>query len=151
MDWLNNVGFSAAGLPWWAALLLMILTLLLTKGIDAALKWQKARLEERQYGDGEARMAREQLVKELKDRVEKLEAQSAALSNKLSEAHLAHAKCEVEQAKLQGKLDSQVERMNAMQIQIDRLTSHDENNAANKKVLKEAVAQIDPQAAAKLN
>ncbi len=139
--WLTQIGFSAAGLPWWAAFIIILITVLATKGVDAYLKWRNANLDERKYDDGEAKTAREQLAKELKDRVEKLEKIAESQQSELSATHAAHAKCEVEQAKLQGRFDTQTERMNAMQIQIDGLLRHDQTNKENTKKLAKIVEE----------
>lgn len=135
MDWLTNIGLTLSGLPWWAAAVIALITVVATKGVDAALKWRAANLEERKYGDGEAKMAREALVQELKKQVQSLCEEVNELSKKLEASNAAHAKCEVAQATLQGKLDAQAERMNAMQIQINSLLKHDAANKENTKQL----------------
>ncbi len=90
------------------------------------------------------------MTKVLENRIEKLEQLCEKNATKLEASQSAHAKCEIEQAKLQGKFDSQAERMNAMQIQIDGLLRHSKNNTDHVKGLEQVVKKIDPEAASEL-
>ncbi len=127
-DWITNIGISAAGLPWWAVLLLMLLAGAAREAIPAALKWRGFDFDREKYKDGEAREAREALVHELEKQVKDLYGEVVELSKKHESATAAHAKCEIEQERIRGDL-------RVMQVQIDALMRHDKANADNTKKL----------------
>lgn len=141
MEWISGV--NLAGLPWWAVFVIALLTFAATKGIDALIRWRKNRMEERQYDDGQAKAWGEALIEELRNRIEKLEGIVEKQNGKLDTATAAHAKCEVEQERLRGEL-------NVMKEKVARLESHDQKNAEHVAGFKEALKQIDPEAATKV-
>jgi hypothetical protein len=161
MDTVSDITTSLTGMPWYAAAFLILLSVLCTKGVDALLKLQRSRFEEQQYEDSEVKSAREALVQELKQRIEKLEqaisnmqaayqAERISNSSMLAEERAAHAKCQLDREQLRGDLRVQHERLNTIQLQLDRLLKHDERNEENVKGLKEAVKHLDIEAATKL-
>lgn len=157
MEGLTDILPHISGLPWVATFIIVLFTLACSKGIDALLKWRKSNLEERQYDDNETKMAREALVKELRERIEKLEKAIDVLqttyreeritsSRLLSEERAAHAKCEISMAELKGD-------MRVMQEKVKRLEKHDEVNKEqielsrkDSEELKDAVKMIDQSA-----
>jgi predicted ribosome quality control (RQC) complex YloA/Tae2 family protein len=142
-EWLTQIFTAASGLPWWAMFVVILVTIACTKGIDAALKWKKAQFDERQYDGTEAREAREALVTELKDRIEKLETLCQQNAKDLTDSHAAHAKCEIQQAELKGEIRVQDEKIKRMELQIERLEKHEKVNEKHVEVLADAVKQID--------
>jgi len=140
-DWLTSIGITAAGMPWWATIALLLLAAISRELIPKLLLWKNANLQERQYDDGQVKAGYEALVAELKSRVEKLEGLVEKTNNKLDASQAAHANCQVEQEKLRGE-------MNVMKVEIERLKNHDEANLQNKAVLRDALKKVDPNAAA---
>lgn len=132
MEWFTNIASSLSGLPWWAVLIVVLLSIACTKGVDALLRIWGARLEEKKYDDAHEQTGYDALVAELKSRIEKLEGLVDKQADKLDAATKAHANCEVEQAKLRGELD-------VMKEKVSRLETHDQANQENKKVLNHAV------------
>jgi chromosome segregation ATPase len=98
---------------------------------------------ERKQEDGVAAEAYALFKEAMTSRVTALEKIVDTLMDKLEKAREAHAKCEVETANLKGD-------MRVMQLKIDRLTKHEQNNEDHLKGLTKAVVDIDPTAAAKL-
>lgn len=147
MEWLTNIGISAAGMPWWAVFILLMVIGAAREIIPKLLLWRGANLAERQYEDSEARLAREALVEGMQSQINELRAGVAATLSELREVRLQHGKCEIEQERLRGVV-------NVMQLQIDRLMSHDTANKEQLKAwtdaTKTAVRKIDPEAAAEL-
>lgn len=141
MEWFTNIAPSLTGLPWPAVFIVVLLTIGLTKGVAALLKYLGFGFEREKYRDGLKKQERDALVQELTKRVDKLEALLEKTTTELEVARAAHSKCEVEQARLQGKLDAQSERMNAMQIQIDGLMRHEKVNVEHQKQLAEIVKE----------
>jgi hypothetical protein len=129
MDWLN--GISLTGIPWWAVFILMLLTFLATKGVDGVLKIWTFIFDREKYYDLQKKVGEDALVSELREQVKTLRTDMALILTELKDTRSAHGKCEIEQAKMQGKLDAQAERMNAMQIQIDQLLRHEKVNVEN--------------------
>jgi predicted nuclease with TOPRIM domain len=135
MEWFTTITPSLSGLPWWAVFVVVLVTIGLTKGVPALLKYLGFGFEREKYRDGLRKAERDALVEELRKRVDKLESLVDKTTGELNKAREAHSKCEIEQAKLQGKLDAQSERMNHMQTQINSLMKHDIANAQNTKHL----------------
>lgn len=146
MDALTSIATAASGLPWWAAFVVAMATLAVTKGIDAAIRWRRSRLDERQYIDGETKAGYQALIEELKNRIDKLELAVGSALGELKDARLAHAKCEVEQAALKGKLEVQAERMNTMQEKLDALVRHEKVQFTHVENIKQRIKEIDPNA-----
>ncbi len=149
-DWITNIGISAAGLPWWAVFVLMAVAGIARELIPALLKVLGFTFEREKYKDGLKAMEHDALVKELKDRIDKLEnlvtdLQREGREDRLNAARLlaeektAHSKCQIEQEQLRGDLRVHSERMNTMQVQLDRLLSHDKANTEHTKKLAEIV------------
>jgi chromosome segregation ATPase len=136
MEWFTHIASSLSGLPWWAVLVVVLLSVALTKGVDALLKIWRAKLEERQYDDIHEKPAQDALVAELKGRIEKLEGLVDKQSDKLDAATKAHANCEIEQEKLRGEL-------NVMKVKVAALERHDQANKEHVKVVEEAVKAIE--------
>lgn len=134
MDWLANIGFSAAGFPWWAAFIVVLLTVLSTKVVDAWLRLRKSGMEERQYEDGEAKTARDQLVEQLKLQVKDLKADMQTVLSELKQVRTAHVNCEVAQAELRGEVAVLREKISALE-------RHDAANTENAKKLAKIVKE----------
>ena len=130
MEWFTDIASSLSGLPWWAVLIVVLLSVALTKGVDALLKIWRAKLDERQYDDAHEKPAQDALVAELKGRIEKLEGLVDKQSDKLDATTRAHANCEVEQERLRGEL-------NVMKEKVAALERHDRVNQEQVKVLAE--------------
>ena len=129
-DWITDI--PKDGLPSWAWISLMALCGLAREAIPAALKWRGFNFDREKYKDGEAKEAREALVKELEKQVKSLCEEVTELSKKHETATTAHAKCEIEQEKIRGDL-------RVMQVQIDALMRHDKANLENTKKLAEII------------
>lgn len=146
MDGLTDILPHIAGLPWVATFIVIVLTLLLNKGVDKLIGWRKASFEERQYEDGQTKEGYRALIEELKNRIVKLETDFREVIGELKDSRAAHSKCEVQQAELRGKLETQSERMNAMQLKLEALERHEKVQVEHTKVINEAIKQIDPTA-----
>lgn len=143
MEWFTNIASSLSGLPWWAVLIVVLLSVALTKGVDAVLKIWRAKLEERQYEDAHEKPAQDALVAALNDRIEKLERVVDKQSDKLDATTRAHANCEVEQEKLRGELNVTRGELNVMKEKVAALERHERVNQEQVKVLAEELKVKD--------
>lgn len=130
MEWLTSIGISAAGLPWWAVLLLLLLVAGSRELIPKLLLWKNANLAERQYDDSQDKEKKDALVTVLEEQVKELKTELAAVRVELREVHAARAKCEVGHAELKGEVA-------VLRTEIDRLKVHDTANKQQIDVLRE--------------
>lgn len=151
-DWITNIGLTAAGLPWWAVFALLVLYGVAREVVPASLKLLGFNLDREKYRDSKKKQERDALADELRDRIDKLEKlvtnlQEESREDRVTGARLladekaAHAKCQIEQEQLRGDLRVQNERLNTMQVQLDRLLSHDQKNAENVKKLADVIKE----------
>lgn len=115
--------------------------------IAAYLKLRSVQSEDEKAEDDKIKSARSELVEQLRQQVKELKGEVQSVLSELKDVRAERTKCEIEQAKLQGKLDTQSERMNTMQIQIDGLLKHNKNNVDHVRGLQQAVVHIDPSTA----
>jgi chromosome segregation ATPase len=141
MEWITNI--ASYGLPWWAVFIVILLTWLSTKGVDAWIKFRKTRLEERQYEDVQVREVHTALEAELRKQIEELRTDFRAVLEELKQARADHVDCKLEQERLRGHVA-------LLQEKVARLEGHDKRGEEHIKSLRDAVKQIDPEAAAKL-
>lgn len=135
MEWFTSVAGSLSGLPWGAVLVVILVSIACTKGVDALIKVWKARREDRQYDHAHEKTGYDALVEELKNRIEKLEGVVEKQSDKLDAATKAHADCEVKHALLSGQVE-------VMKQKIARLEDHDAANKKQKQVWDTAIEKI---------
>lgn len=106
-----------------------LLTLGLTKGVDAVIRIKKAKqdrvMEDKKYEDNQesvafqqATAAYEKLLQNFEARVNTLELALKEMSEELKASRREHVNCIVEQERLRGELK-------ALQVHVDRLWSHD--------------------------
>lgn len=130
-------------MPWWAVFVVVLLTIGLTKGFPAFLKYLGFGFEVEKYRDALKKAERDDLVAELKQRIEelakevaeiKLEARQERLdaAKRLADEQAAHAKCELSMAELKGD-------MKVMQEKIRSLETHEKTNTQNVEKLAEEV------------
>ncbi len=160
-DWITNIGISGAGLPWPAALCLLLFFGIAREVVPASLKLMGFNFEREKYKDQLERQEHNDLVDELRRRIEQFAAELAEVKREaredrikaallLAEEKAAHAKCQIDKQELRGDLRVHSERMNTMQVQLDSLTSHKKNNIDHLKGIDAAIVKIDPSAAADL-
>jgi len=139
MEWFTQIAGSLSGLPWWAVLIVVVLSVAATKGVDGLLRVLGFGFEREKYRDTKKKAEKDALVEELKDRIDKLEQaltdmqqshneERSTAAKALAAEQAAHARCRIEQEQLRGDLRVQAEKLNTMQVQIDRLFSHDKAN-----------------------
>jgi predicted nucleic acid-binding Zn-ribbon protein len=129
MEWFTNIASSLSGLPWWAILLVVLLSIACTKGIEALLRVWGFQLDWKKYTDAQQKVRDDALVEELKKRIDKLESIVDTQTNKLDIATAAHTKCEIEQERLRGDL-------NVMKEKVAMLERHDATNKEHTEQLK---------------
>jgi hypothetical protein len=147
MDWFTSIAGSLSGLPWWAVLLVVLLSVLATKGVDGFLKVWGFGFERQKYQDAREDKEHDALVDELKDRIVKLESAIDSIQKSFSEERMtaarllaeekaAHTKCQLEQESLRGDV-------RVMQEQIKGLLRHDQVNKDGLNELKAKVAVVE--------
>lgn len=122
MDWLPNI--SLAGVPWWAAFALMLLTFIATKGVDGVLKIWTFIFDREKYYDLQKKSGEDALRKAHEDRIAALESSHSSLSGKLEQSQADHLKCQIEQERLRGQV-------NVLNEKVARLEGHDKANQDN--------------------
>lgn len=147
MEWFPSIAGSLSGLPWWAILLVVLLSVAATKGVDGLLKLWRFGFEREQYQDKICHEEESALVDALKDRIDALEKtlssiqvefreERVAAAKLLAAEQAAHAKCQIEQESLRGDV-------RVMQEQIKSLLRHDASNKDGLNELKAKVAVVE--------
>ena len=146
MDWFTGLLPTLSGLPWYAAAGIIVLSILATKCVDGVLKLWRFGFDREQYFNALEQKEHDALVDELKDRIDEMAKEIAEIKREsrdermtygklLAEEKAAHSKCQIEQEQLRGDLRVQAEKLNLMQVQIDRLMSHEKTNAEHARKL----------------
>ena len=154
MEWLTQIGISAAGLPWWAVLLLLGMAAAARDVVPAVLKYRGFDIEREKYKDQMEKTEHDNLVEELRKRIEEIAKELAEVKREAREDRLTssrllaeekdgHAKCKMDVVELRGEI-------RVMQKEIEALKRHDSNNTDHVKGLTQAVVKIDPNSAADL-
>lgn len=130
-----------------------LLGVVLTKGVDAIIKLRKSKqegiMEERKYEDSQAKdayhqatTAYEKLLLQFEVRVTVLESANRTINEELKNTRAElkasrdeHANCMVAQETLRGELK-------ALQIHVNRLWTHDQNNKENVKKIEQHIEEI---------
>lgn len=133
---LDSVGLIAA----LSAAAASIVTLLLTKGVEAVLKLRKSKLEEQQYEDDEARRAYAMLFAELTARVQ-------SLDNDLRAVQMRELKCIESQAKLEGRDELRAKELELLRAEVAELRKW-RNEQANQDQIAVATAAAEKTKAA---
>jgi predicted S18 family serine protease len=147
VEWFTQIAGSLAGLPWWAVLIVVILSVGATKGVDGLIKLLRFGFEREQYQDAQQDKEHDALVDTLKERIDKLEStlttiqdefrqERLAAANLLAAEQKAHAKCQIETESLKGDI-------RVMKLQIEVLMRHEKRNTESIEKL-EAIDQSLP-------
>ena len=144
MEWFTSIASSLSGLPWWAVLLVVLLSIGFTKGVDAILKLMNFGMDKQKYEDAKHQIEEDALVAELKNRIDKLESIVEKTSAKLDVATAAHTKCEIEQERLRGDL-------NVMKEKVAALERHDVANKEHTEKLKQETEILKVETEAKID
>lgn len=150
MEWFTDIAPSLTGLPWPAVFVVVLLTIGLTKGVTALLKYLGFGFEREKYRDGIKKQEHDALVEELKDRIDALakevsEVKQEAREDRLTASRLladekaAHVECKIAVAELRGEVRLAQQRIAALE-------RHDKNNIKQVEVLQESIRKIDPEA-----
>lgn len=136
MEWFTSIASSLSGLPWWAVLLVVLLSVALTKGVEAVLRVWGFQFDWKKYTDAQRKVKEDALVAELKLRIDKLEAAITRANEKLDTATAAHLKCEIEQERLRGEL-------NVMKEKVSALERHDRANKEQVAMTQEDIRKLE--------
>lgn len=150
MDALSEIPHWLSGLPWQGTLVIAVITVLCTKGIDALLRWRKSQLEERQYDDGQTKAGYDALVEALNQRIDELAKEVAEVkrearedrltaSRALADEKAAHADCKIAVAELRAEI-------RVMQKDMEALKRHEKVQVKNVENINERIKQLDPTA-----
>jgi chromosome segregation ATPase len=144
MEWFTSIASSLSGLPWWAVLLVVLLSIGFTKGVEALLRVWGVQFDWKKYSDAQHKVKEDALVEELKKRIDKLETIVTKAGEELKTATAAHLKCEIEQERLRGEL-------NVMKVKVEALERHDAANKEHTEQLKQKTEILKNETEAKID
>lgn len=147
MEWFAQIAGSLSGLPWWAVLLVVVLSVGATKGIDGCLKLLRFWFEREKYQDKICHEEESELVRSLNERIDKLEKaltdlqresreERIAAASLLAAEQAAHAKCQIEQEQLRGDI-------RVMKKDIEALQRHEIAGKQHVEKLAEVVKHVE--------
>ncbi len=111
--------------------------------IPALIRWRGFDLEARKYEDNETKEARKALTEALQLQINELKGDLKVVRVELNEALLHNARCDADRERLQGQV-------NVMQVQLDRIMSHEQKGLQHVEGLAQEVKKLEEKVSTKL-